>query len=801
MSTIKVGEISDVMRKNYLTYAEYVIKDRAIPDARDGLKPVHRRILWAMFSEGWTKKSSPKKSARVVGSVIGKYHPHGELSVYNALVRLAQPFSLNYPLVDGSGNFGSVDGSPAAAQRYTECRLSDFAEKVFFDDISENTVDFVDNYDGSEKEPVYLPARIPMLLLVGISGIAVGTATEIPPYSLDEICKATIAYIKNPAITDDALFELIQGPELPLGGVLSPCNGPKSELGGGSGSYWYRPSIAFENDASGNKNIILKSVPYAANKSDIIVDIAQAVQDEKVEGITDIRDESAKNEIRIVLEVSKRSDVNSVLFSLYKNTKIQTKLNCNVVSIINSQAKVSGIREILSCFVDARTKAVTRRTAFRKAKAVDKLEITDAILVAIKHHEEVIRIVRNESDPKQKLIDRFSLSERQADAIYNMPIRRFSKMDKAEYTNESVRLSDYIKEQDAILASSDRVKNIIMQEIEEIRTTFKTDRKTTIIDNIEKVTIKDTIKKQEVVVMFLPDGTMKSTPVDDYRIQKRRGRGSKATASNETAPTYITTVSTHDDIMIFTDAGNRYRLSAHQIPTLEKGKKPRPISDYIEGYEPSEKVIGVTDARLGENESIFSITKNGMARRIEGRVVNSMRDNNTSFYPVQKDDRLVFSRVIKDADKSVLIFTREGLGLHCSLDDFRVSASKAGIGVRAIKLKKGDSVISASLVANEDEVLVITTQGYGKKVSVGEFMLKGRGGQGISVGNLEKDDGVCIGASVFSGDDDTTLFAITNLNIAIRISLEDIRVMGRSARGVQIKRMGIGEKIICSTLE
>jgi len=801
MPNVKITDLVDEMKNNYLTYAEYVIRERAIPDVRDGLKPVHRRILWAMWEGGYKSTSPYRKSARVVGDCMGKYHPHGDSSIYSAMARLAQPFSLNQILVDGQGNFGSVDNPTPAAYRYTEARLSKFSEAVYFADIEESTIDFIDNYDGLEKEPSVLPTRIPMILLTAPSGIAVGMATDIPPHNLNEVCDATLAYLSDPNIDVKSLLAFIQSPDVPLGGLIR-IDGCKDAYETGHGSFPYRVVAEFESEGN-QKSIVIKSIPYSSCKDDIVREIAMAVNEDKISGIKEVRDESTKHGIRICVEVAARSDSNAVLNSIFKHTRLQSNIKANMVAICGKQPRVVGLKNILDAFVTFRRDVVRRRTIFRKQKAEQRKEIIDGILIFLSKADQLIKIVRAGTDTEKTLVElmKHSLSRRQAEHVYNMPLRRLSAQDEKKLKDELAEITPYIQEQQDILKDKSKLDGVIRKEIKEIQDKFGVTRRTQVTSDFSSIEAKDTIKEQRVSLIFLSDGTVKSTPIDDYRLQKRRGQGvSGVKVPDGVVPDYVGQASTHDNVMVFTDQGHRYRLGVHLIPALGRGKKPQPLQNYIPLFQPGERVVSVTKEKLNDDECLVMLGSQGKLRKLKAKVVNKTQDKTTEFYPVSAGGRVV-SAIVAKSDDEIIMLSKIGMVLRTSLTNIREVASRKSVGSRGIKLKSGDEALSVSVVPKEGHLLTVSKSGFGKRTDLKHYIAKGRGRKGSKGIKLTDGDELLFGQAIMATETEASLFIITNKNVAIRLRFNSVPSQGRTARGTAVKKLEDDEVIASVAVE
>lgn len=791
LQNIRMSDVVDEMKENYITYAEHVIKDRAIPDSRDGLKPVHRRILWAMWQMGCHYNSNYKKSARVVGDAMGKYHPHGDASIYSALVRLAQDFVLNNVLVDGKGNFGGIDGTSPAAQRYTECRLSKFAEVIYFKDINENTVDFVDNYAGDEKEPVILPARLPMTLLTAVTGIAVGMATDIPPHNLNEVCDATIAYIDNPFIDYVQLSKILTAPDSPLGGLINVDN-YENVYSSGSGVFKWKSVVDFETNGK-NKSIVIKSIPIASNSTDIIQDIVKSVQNESVIGVVDVRDESTKDGLRICVDLAPKNDHITVMNSIYKNTRLQSTVKYNSVTICSGQPKSMGLKDIFSDFVGFRKNIITKRTEFRLNKSENRKEIVDGILKVVNNSDKVIKIIKN-GDSNEDIIEllknKIKLTNNQANYVFNMPIRRFSKIDSNELLKECCDLDKYIEEQKEILSDENKINNIIKNEIKEIKDEFGTERKMNVVNDFDVVELKEVTKQEEIMLSFYADGNFKMISINSC--EKQKFSDNSFDYNNGNYPVYFKIVDPNKDVMIFTDKGNRYRLNLYSVPFNDNKKFA--LKDFIPKFDSlNEKVISVIKSNLDEDEFLVMIGSNGKIRKLVSDVVNVYRDNVNDYYPVNIGGDVCSVIIAKDSD-NVVITTKKGMVLYMSLKSISAMKTRKSPGVAGIKLSSNDQVLSLSIVGLESFIYTISKNGYAKKTSISQHMLKRRGCVGAYGMSIEKQDELKFAKIIDSSD--KKLFIFTNFNNIIQIKPIDIVEQNRTSRGVLLKKMDNNEIIV-----
>jgi len=797
---VGVTDFADELTFNFLAYAKHVIQDRAIPDVHDGLKPVHRRILWAMYDMGCRSGSKPKKCAEVCGSVTGKYHPHGEVAVYNALVRMAQSWSMSVPLIEGQGNFGNADGHPPAAQRYTESRLSKFGEHVLFSDIQDEVVDFVDNYSGEYQEPSVLPARIPLVLLTAPSGIAVGMATTILPFNLGEVCDSLIALIDDASMDSIALSNLLPAPDFPLGGLVK--EGSREELyDQGRAAVRFRCSADFETEGK-RRSIIIRDIPFAKDKSALVEEIAKVAEEEKVNGIADYTDESTKEGIRINVILKPDVDPQVVLNQLYTHTSMESNMSMNTVAICNRKPVEMGVLSILKEFIDFRRTIVRKRTESRKRNAEAKLEIVQGVLLATKNADAVLEIVRKSSNPIRGLMKDFGLSQRQAEYIFNMPVRKFSQEDTDKQKKEEDELTTYVAELGLILSDKKHIDAIIKEETQEIKEKFAVPRKTTLISDFGSLTVKDCIKEEEVVLAFLSNGTIKSTPVSDYRIQRRRGQGMMGMPLPDGIyPLFVTQQSSHAELMLLTDKGNRYKLRVYDIPVLDRVRTPRHISSYIPVFKDDERVIAATKSHLEENEVLVILGSKGQLVKQIAKTVNSVRDSTTKFFSTEIAGNVVGALVAHKNDE-IVISTAKGQALRTKLSKIREVKKRAGAGVRAIRIQAGDNIIGLSVVVPNGVLMTVSKDGYGKRSNADDLPVIGRGGKGVIICDLKDDDALVFAEVVEKGDGDEGLFIMTNLNKAIRMKIGSVRLqVGRRGLGVHLKKMDDGEVVTAVSVE
>lgn len=792
---VKTVDISDELKSNFLVYAEEVIRNRAIPDIRDGLKPVHRRILWAMREIGAKSTAQTKKSARIVGDVLGRYHPHSDTAVYDSMVRLAQPFALSVPLVEGRGNFGSVDGYAAAASRYTEARLSRFGEFVLFSDIDDDTVDFIDNYTGEFKEPVVLPVRVPLVLLTAASGIAVGMATTFLPHNLTEVCNALIAVVDKPKIDIIELVKYLPCPDFPLGGMVRGDETIAETYKTGKGPIRFRASTSFEFEGR-RKSIIIQNIPYGTNKTTVIQEIAELVRSDKIEGISEIRDESAKNEIRICIELKTSAGHEAILNQLYKHTRLETSFSMNSVVISKRKPKLVGLLGILLEFVEFRREVIRKRTLSQKKKAEIRLEIVDGLLWAVAHHKEVADIAHGATDPVKEMMHvwrHVPFTKRQAEYILNMPLRRLSMHDRKKLNTEKKELTAFIQKAEGILKSQKKVDAIIKMETEEIRDKFGTPRVTSIVSDFTSITAREMVKQQEIVMVFMSDNTMKATPLSEYRLTRRRSMGvTGVKVPDGIYPVFAATVNTHDDVLLITDMGNRYILRAYDLPTKDRVRKPYKLADYLPAFRDDESVVAVTKANLDPDEVLVILSERGIIKKQSSTTVMKARATTTLFYPVDKGGKVVSAIVAKN-DSDIVVATSEGQQLRTSLTGIREVAARLGVGVRCVRLKDGHRALSISEVDPDGFLLTVSRLGYVKRTPMVEFLAQARGGKGKKCTALLPNDVLIFASAVPRVDEESNLFMLTNHAKAVRVRISEVPIRARVARGNLSKRLEQGE--------
>ncbi len=794
-SGVKGVNITKEIETSFLDYAMSVIVSRALPDVRDGLKPVHRRILYGMQELGNTADKAYKKSARIVGDVMGKYHPHGDSSIYDAMVRMAQDFSYRYMLVDGHGNFGSVDGDGAAAMRYTESRMSRIAMEMLRD-INKDTIDYTDNYDGSEKEPIVLPSRYPNLLINGAAGIAVGMATNIPPHQLGETIDAVIALSENPAITTEELMEIIPGPDFPTGGLILGRSGIRRAYETGRGSIIIRAKVEIEQKSNGKETILIHELPYQVNKAKLIEKIAELVRDKKIDGITNLRDESDRRGMRVVIEIRKDANANVVLNNLYKQTAMQSSFGINMLSLVNGQPKVMGLKEMLHHYLEHQKVIIRRRTEFDLRKAEDRAHILEGLRIALDHIDEIIAIIRGSrsgDEAKPQLMERFNLSERQAQAILDMRLVRLSGLEREKIEAEYQELQLLIAELKAILADEAKIVDIIRTEIIELKERFNDKRRTEITSGgLEMIEDEDLIPVENSVVTLTHNGYIKRLAANTYRSQKRGGRGVQGMGTNEDDfVEHLMNTSTHDTILFFTSKGKVFRAKGYEIPEFGRTAKGLPIVNLL-NIEKGEKVTAMIRVGSFDEDAYFIVTtKTGITKRTPVSQFANIRTNGLIAISLREDDDLISVR-LTDGDKQVIIGTRDGMLVRFQEEDIRSMGRTAG-GVRGIKLRDGDEVVGMEIVEPGQEILVVTEKGYGKRTSEEEYRLQSRGGVGLKTIQITDKNGPMVAVKTVDGSEDLMLMTINGM--LIRMDVNDISLIGRSTQGVRLIRLGDDELV------
>lgn len=787
--------ISQEMKTSFLDYAMSVIVSRALPDVRDGLKPVHRRILYGMQELGNTPDKPHKKSARIVGDVMGKYHPHGDSSIYEAMVRMAQDFSYRYMLVDGHGNFGSVDGDGAAAMRYTESRMSKIALELLRD-INKNTIDYKDNYDGQEKEPIVLPSRYPNLLVNGASGIAVGMATNIPSHNLGEVIDGVLALAENPAITIDELMSIIPGPDFPTGGIILGRSGIRRAYETGRGSVLIRAKVEIEVKASGKEVIIVSELPYQVNKARLIEKIAELVRDKKIDGITHLADESDRNGMRIVIEVRKDANSHVLLNNLYKQTALQSSFGVNMLALVDNQPKVLNIKEMLYHYLEHQKVIIRRRTQFDLNKAEDRAHILEGLRIALDHIDEIIALIRGSrtgEEAKNGLMETFNLSERQAQAILDMRLQRLTGLERDKIEDEYSNLIKLIEELKFILANEYRIVEIIKDEITEIKDRFADKRRTEIIaGGAEVLEDEDLIPVENSVLTLTNKGYIKRLPANTYKSQKRGGRGVQGMGTNEDDfVEHLLYTSTHDTILFFTNKGKVYRARGFEVPEYGRTAKGLPLVNLL-GVEKDEQVTAMIPMSSFEEDSYFIFTtKHGITKRSPVSGFAHIRANGLIAISLREEDELIAVR-LTDGTKEIIIGTRQGKLVRFEETDIR-SMGRTASGVRGVRLKDDDYVVGMEIIEAGQEILVVTENGYGKRTPESEYRLQSRGGMGVKTCQITEKNGPLSAVKAVDGTEDLMLITINGM--LIRMDVKDISITGRSTQGVRLMRLAEDELI------
>ncbi|UXR37889.1 DNA gyrase subunit A [Staphylococcus simulans] len=792
-SRIIERNISNEMRESFLDYAMSVIVSRALPDVRDGLKPVHRRILYGLNEQGMTPDKPYKKSARIVGDVMGKYHPHGDSSIYEAMVRMAQDFSYRYPLVDGQGNFGSMDGDGAAAMRYTEARMTKLATELLRD-INKDTINFIDNYDGTEREPEVLPARFPNLLVNGAAGIAVGMATNIPPHNMTEVINGVLSLSHNPDITIAELMEDITGPDFPTAGLILGKSGIRRAYETGRGSIQMRARAEIEERGGGRQRIVVTEIPFQVNKARMIEKIAELVRDKKIDGITDLRDEtSLRTGVRVVIDVRKDANASVILNNLYKQTPLQTSFGVNMIALINGRPKLINLKEALVKYLEHQKVVVRRRTEYNLKKAEDRAHILEGLRIALDHIDEIITTIRESDTDKvamERLQERFKLSERQAQAILDMRLRRLTGLERDKIESEYNDLIAYIEELRAILADEEKLLQLVRDELIEVRERYGDERRTEIqLGGLDHIEDEDLIPEEQIVITLSHNNYIKRLPVSTYRAQNRGGRGVQGMNTlEEDFVSQIVTLSTHDHVLFFTNQGRVYKLKGYEVPELSRQSKGIPVINAIE-LENDEVISTMIAVKDLEKEDAFLIfaTKHGIVKRSSLSNFSHINRNGKIAINFRDEDELVAVR-LTDGSKDVLLGTS-----RASLIRFKESLlrplGRTAAGVKGITLREGDEVIGLA-VANgdsEDEVLVVTENGYGKRTPLEEYRVSNRGGKGIKTATITEKNGDIVCITTVTGEED--LMIVTNHGVIIRIDVGDISQNGRSAQGVRLIRL------------
>ena len=788
------------MKTSFIDYAMSVIVARALPDVRDGLKPVHRRILYGMNELGVTPDKPHKKSARITGDVMGKYHPHGDSSIYEAMVRMAQWWSYRYMLVDGHGNFGSMDGDGAAAQRYTEARMSKIALEMLRD-INKNTVDFVDNYDANEREPLVLPARFPNLLVNGATGIAVGMATNIPPHNLGETIDAVKLVMDNPEVTTKDLMEVLPGPDFPTGALVMGKSGIHKAYETGKGSIVLRSRTEIEETRTGRERIVVTEFPYMVNKTKVHEHIVRLVQEKRIEGITAVRDESNREGVRFVIEVKRDASANVILNNLFKMTQMQTNFGFNMLAIQNGVPKILSLRQILDAYIEHQKEVVVRRTRFDKEKAEARAHILEGLLIALDHIDEVIRIIRaseTDAEAQAELMSKFKLSERQSQAILDMRLRRLTGLERDKIQSEYDDLLALIADLADILAKPERVSQIIKDELDEVKRKFGDQRRTELmVGEVLSLEDEDLIEEADVLITLSNKGYIKRLDQAEFTAQKRGGRGVQGTGvKDDDFVRELVSTSTHDHLLFFTNKGRVYRLKGYEIPEYGRTAKGLPIVNLLkldEG-ESIQTIINVESER-SDDAYLFFTTRHGIVKRTSVKEFANIRQNGLKALNLKDEDELI-NVLLTEEDTDIIIGTKFGYSVRFNQSAVR-GMSRIATGVKGVNLREGDTVVGASVITDQDEVLIITEKGYGKRTVATEYPTKGRGGKGMKTANVAEKNGPLSGLLTVKGDED--LMIITDTGVMIRTNVANISQTGRSTMGVKVMRLDQDAKIVTFT--
>ncbi|VJX53103.1 DNA gyrase subunit A [Streptococcus pneumoniae] len=788
------------MKASFIDYAMSVIVARALPDVRDGLKPVHRRILYGMNELGVTPDKPHKKSARITGDVMGKYHPHGDSSIYEAMVRMAQWWSYRYMLVDGHGNFGSMDGDSAAAQRYTEARMSKIALEMLRD-INKNTVDFVDNYDANEREPLVLPARFPNLLVNGATGIAVGMATNIPPHNLGETIDAVKLVMDNPEVTTKDLMEVLPGPDFPTGALVMGKSGIHKAYETGKGSIVLRSRTEIETTKTGRERIVVTEFPYMVNKTKVHEHIVRLVQEKRIEGITAVRDESNREGVRFVIEVKRDASANVILNNLFKMTQMQTNFGFNMLAIQNGIPKILSLRQILDAYIEHQKEVVVRRTRFDKEKAEARAHILEGLLIALDHIDEVIRIIRaseTDAEAQAELMSKFKLSERQSQAILDMRLRRLTGLERDKIQSEYDDLLALIADLADILAKPERVSQIIKDELDEVKRKFSDKRRTELmVGQVLSLEDEDLIEESDVLITLSNRGYIKRLDQDEFTAQKRGGRGVQGTGvKDDDFVRELVSTSTHDHLLFFTNKGRVYRLKGYEIPEYGRTAKGLPVVNLLklDEDESIQTVINVESDR-SDDAYLFFTTRHGIVKRTSVKEFANIRQNGLKALNLKDEDELI-NVLLAEGDMDIIIGTKFGYAVRFNQSAVR-GMSRIATGVKGVNLREGDTVVGASLITDQDEVLVITEKGYGKRTVATEYPTKGRGGKGMQTAKITEKNGLLAGLMTVQGDED--LMIITDTGVMIRINLANISQTGRATMGVKVMRLDQDAQIVTFT--
>ncbi|WP_273950748.1 DNA gyrase subunit A [Leuconostoc mesenteroides] len=796
-SRIKNANLSEQMKTSFLSYAMSVIVARALPDVRDGMKPVHRRILYSMIEQGNTPDKPHKKSARIVGDVMGKYHPHGDSAIYESMVRMAQSFSYRHMLIDGHGNFGSVDGDGAAAMRYTEARLSKVAMEMVRD-LNKDTVNFIPNYDGEEREPEVLPARFPNLLVNGATGIAVGMTTNIPTHNLAEVISALHILMNNPEATTADLMEALPGPDFPTGGIVMGKSGIRRAYETGRGTVTVRAKVDIEQLKSGKEQIVVTELPYAVNKARLIERISELARDKKIEGITGIRDESDREGLRISIDVRRDASASVILNNLYKQTLLQTSFSFNMLAIDHGAPKTMSLKEILVAYLAHQREVIRRRTVFELQKAQARAHILEGLRIALDHIDEIITIIRSSKtseEAKTRLINGYALSDKQAQAILDMRLVRLTGLERDKIEEEYQKLVALIADLKDILAHEERVDEIIYNELLEIQTKFGDKRRTELqVGDVLSIEDEDLIEEEDVIVTLTNSGYIKRVATGEFKAQNRGGRGVQGmNVHDEDFVDQMISTSTHDTLLFFTNKGKVYRMKGYEVPEYGRQAKGIPVVNLLnfEGNEKIQTVINVRGEAGESNDYLFFVTRLGVVKRTAVKEFANIRTNGLKALTLHDDDE-VLSVQITDGTQNIIIATHNGYSVSFAENDVRVMGRSAA-GVRGIRLREGDLVVGSDVLEKDHNVLIITEKGYGKQTPVSEYPIKGRGGKGIKTANITEKNGPLAGMTIVSGQED--IMVTTTQGVMIRFNVDSVSQTGRATLGVRLIRLEGNAKV------
>ncbi len=807
---IELRSLVEEMQDSYLDYAMSVIVSRALPDVRDGLKPVHRRILYAMWDVGLKSSAKFRKSATIVGEVIGKYHPHGDVAVYDSMVRMAQDFSMRYPLVWGQGNFGSMDGDAPAAYRYTEAKLKSLAEEMLLD-IEKETVDFVPNFDGSQKEPLVLPAKLPNLLLNGTMGIAVGMATNIPPHNLTELCDGVTHLIDNPKATIEDLMKYVKGPDFPTGGIIYDINEIQRAYATGKGSIVMRGKAEIEEASGGKFKIIISEIPFQVNKATLVEKIADLVRDKKIKDIKDLRDESSKEGVRIVIELKKDSYPKKILNQLYKATQLQETFHVNTLALVDGlQPRVLTLKMIFEEYIKHREEVVRRRTEFDLAKAKERAHILEGLVKALKSIDSIINTIkksRDRDEAKKNLIKKFKFTEIQAVAILEMKLQQLANLERQKLIDELKEKKKIIAELEAILKSKQRILNIIKNDLKELKDKYGDERKTQIVKTpVGEFSVKDLIPNEPAIIIVTQDGYIKRLPPETFKTQARGGKGVVGlTTKEEDIVEHFFATKTHSDLLFFTTSGRVFQLKAYEVPQTTRTAKGQALVNFL-NLAPHENVTSILDlADLGEYKYLVLVTKNGLIKKVDIKEITKVRKSGLIAIKLKQGDILLWAKPSTGNDEIVLV-TKNGMSVRFKEKNIR-AMGRAAAGVRGIRLKKDDEVVRMDI--NEKSVndknldlLVVTENGYGKRTSITEYRIQGRGGTGIKTANITSKTGKIVGSRLINNKDlDHDMIIISDKGQVIRLPLKSVSHLGRSTQGVRLMKFkDVKDKVASITL-